>query len=251
MRGGTTGPSDLPDPRPYYALNDRMMGVAGLAGDPAYRQRRCRSARAARQARRNPRPRLQPSRVALCRRIVRSRPRPYEGRAHCPSISGRASPAVRRARKASTDITYWPLAIRRGSSCAPGVVYGRSRSAPTACGRRRLLRRRRRRAPPARRGGRGSRATASGTPRLLLHSRSPQFPDGLANRNGLVRQEPHLHPYAMVLGVFDELLEGYKGPTGCSLMSHEFYATTARAASSGLFLRGAARLRRSPRPTTA
>jgi len=50
-----------------------------------------------------------------------------------------------------------------------------------------------------------------GTPRLLLHSRSQQFPDGLANRNGLVGKNLMLHPYAMVLGVFDELLEGYKG----------------------------------------
>ena len=33
------------------------------------------------------------------------------------------------------------------------------------------------------------------------------------------------HPYAMVIGVFDEPLEGARGPTGCSLMSHEFYDT--------------------------
>ena len=33
------------------------------------------------------------------------------------------------------------------------------------------------------------------------------------------------HPYAMVTGVFDEPLEGYKGPTGCCIMSQEFYET--------------------------
>ena len=33
------------------------------------------------------------------------------------------------------------------------------------------------------------------------------------------------HPYAMVTGVFDEPLEGYKGPTGCCIMSQEFYDT--------------------------
>jgi choline dehydrogenase-like flavoprotein len=33
------------------------------------------------------------------------------------------------------------------------------------------------------------------------------------------------HPYAMVTGVFDEPLEGYKGPTGCCIMSQEFYAS--------------------------
>jgi len=33
------------------------------------------------------------------------------------------------------------------------------------------------------------------------------------------------HPYALVTGVFEEPLEGYKGPTGCCLMSQEFYET--------------------------
>jgi choline dehydrogenase-like flavoprotein len=40
-----------------------------------------------------------------------------------------------------------------------------------------------------------------------------------------------LHPYAMVTGVFDEPLEAYKGPTGCCIMSQEFYETDPRAAS--------------------
>jgi choline dehydrogenase-like flavoprotein len=33
------------------------------------------------------------------------------------------------------------------------------------------------------------------------------------------------HPYAMVTGIFDEPLEGYKGPMGCCFMSHQFYET--------------------------
>ena len=33
------------------------------------------------------------------------------------------------------------------------------------------------------------------------------------------------HPYGMVIGVFPERLDGYKGPTGCGLMSQEFYET--------------------------
>src|SRR5204862_6680886 len=55
-----------------------------------------------------------------------------------------------------------------------------------------------------------------GTPRLLLNSRSKQFPDGLANRSGLVGKRLMFHPYAMVTGLFPESLEGYKGPTGRS-----------------------------------
>jgi choline dehydrogenase-like flavoprotein len=64
-----------------------------------------------------------------------------------------------------------------------------------------------------------------GTPRLLLNSVSKEFPDGLANSSGLVGKNLMLHPYAMVNGVFDEPIEGYKGPTGCCLMSQEFYET--------------------------
>jgi choline dehydrogenase-like flavoprotein len=66
-----------------------------------------------------------------------------------------------------------------------------------------------------------------GTPRLLLNSRSRHFPDGLANRSGLVGRNLMFHPYAMVVGVFPERLDGFKGPTGCGLMSHEFYETDA------------------------
>ena len=33
------------------------------------------------------------------------------------------------------------------------------------------------------------------------------------------------HPYGLVTGIFDEPLEGYKGPTGCCIISQEFYET--------------------------
>lgn len=64
-----------------------------------------------------------------------------------------------------------------------------------------------------------------GTPRLLLNSRSGLFPDGLANNSGLVGKNLMFHPYSMVMGVFDEQLESYKGPLGCSIISSEFYET--------------------------
>jgi choline dehydrogenase-like flavoprotein len=73
-----------------------------------------------------------------------------------------------------------------------------------------------------------------GTPRLLLNSRSKLFPDGLANRSGLVGKNLMFHPYGAVIGIFDEPLEGHKGPTGCCIMSHEFYETDVRRG----FLRG-------------
>jgi choline dehydrogenase-like flavoprotein len=68
-------------------------------------------------------------------------------------------------------------------------------------------------------------ANGIGTPRLLLNSRSARFPDGLANRSGLVGRNLMFHPYAMVRGTFDQPLGGYRGPIGCSLISQEFYET--------------------------
>src|SRR5262249_17740058 len=64
-----------------------------------------------------------------------------------------------------------------------------------------------------------------GTPRLLLNSRSALFPDGLANRSGLVGKNLMFHPYGMVMGIFDEPVGGHRGPTGCCIMSQEFYET--------------------------
>jgi choline dehydrogenase-like flavoprotein len=64
-----------------------------------------------------------------------------------------------------------------------------------------------------------------GTPRLLLNSRSKLFPDGIANRSGLVGKNLMFHPYGMVTGVFDRPLDGHKGPTGCCIMSQQFYET--------------------------
>jgi len=218
-------PLDYRRLEPYYAENDRIMGVAGLAGDPAYPPKEL------------PLPPVPLGKLGetLARGFNRLgwhwwpsdsaiATRPYEGRAQCinlgPCIMGCAQGA-----KASTDITYWPVALRRGvelrtrcrvreitvrpDGMADGVIYydesgeerrQRAEVVVLAC-------------------------NGIGTPRLLLHSRSKLFPDGLANRSGQVGRNLMFHPYAMVLGTFDEPLEGWKGPTGCSIMSHEFYET--------------------------
>jgi choline dehydrogenase-like flavoprotein len=68
-------------------------------------------------------------------------------------------------------------------------------------------------------------ANGIGTPRLLLNSRSARFPDGLANRSGLVGRNLMFHPYAMMRGSFDRPLGGHRGPIGCSIISQEFYET--------------------------
>ena len=62
-----------------------------------------------------------------------------------------------------------------------------------------------------------------GTPRMLLHSTSRLFPDGLANRSGLVGKNLMFHPLTGVAGVFGEPMKGHEGPMACSILSQEFY----------------------------
>ena len=64
-----------------------------------------------------------------------------------------------------------------------------------------------------------------GTPRLLLNSTSARFPNGLANRSGLVGRNLMLHPWGAVAGLFDEPLGSNFGPQGCCILSQQFYET--------------------------
>jgi len=222
---GEDWPVDYATLAPYYDVNARMMGVAGLAGDPANPDHDF------------PLPPVPLGKVGekLAKGFNKLgwhwwpsdsaiATREYEGRAPCinlgPCIMGCAQGA-----KGSSDVTYWPAAVRGGvevrthcrvrevtlgsNGLADGVIYydidgverkQKAEIVVIAC-------------------------NGIGTPRLLLNSVSKQFPDGLANRSGLVGKNLMFHPYAMVNGEFDEPIEGYKGPTGCCLMSQEFYET--------------------------
>lgn len=218
-------PIDYDTLAPWYDVNAKMMGVAGLAGDPA-----------------NP-PKtlpLPPVKLGtLGETLARGFNRlgwhwwpsdsaiateDYEGRAGCinlgPCLMGCAQGA-----KGSTDVTYWPPAIRAGvelrTHCrvreittdergmASGAIYydaeGRERRQKAeivilAC-------------------------NGVGTPRILLNSVSARFPDGLANHSGLVGRNLMFHPYGLVTGFFPDALDGYKGPSGCCIISQEFYET--------------------------
>ncbi|MBL4868830.1 MAG: GMC family oxidoreductase, partial [Pseudomonadales bacterium] len=127
--------------------------------------------------------------------------------------------------KSSTDITYWPAAIRAGvelrTQCrvreitvneqgmANGVIYydaegveqhQRAEVVVMAC-------------------------NGIGTPRILLNSTSSLFPDGIANSSGLVGKNLMFHPGGFVQGQFDENIESHKGPQACCILSKQFYET--------------------------
>ena len=218
-------PLDYTTLEPYYNQNAEMMGVAGLAGDPAYPPKE---------------PTLPPVPLGKLGETLAEgfdslgwhwwpsdsaiATAQHSGRAPCinlgPCMTGCAQGA-----KGSTDVTYWPIAEREGvelrTHCrvreitvgadgrADGAIYydlegnefrQRAEIVIVAC-------------------------NGVGTPRLLLNSISSQFPDGIANRNGLVGKNLMFHPYALVTGFFAQPLQGYKGPTGCSLICQEFYET--------------------------
>ena len=217
-------PVDYATLEPYFAENDRMMGVAGLAGDPAY------------PAHRPPMPPLPLGRTGT--KIGQTMNKlgwhwwpsdsaiattEYDGRAPCINL-GHCTPACAQGAKASTDITYWPHAIRAGVELRPncrvreittgpdgmatGVIYydktGAEQFQPAevvviAC-------------------------NGVGTPRLLLNSASSAHPDGLANSSGLVGKNLMFHPWANVHGYVDEPMDGHVGPPLC-IWSQEFYET--------------------------
>ncbi|XOV89166.1 MAG: GMC family oxidoreductase [Pseudomonadota bacterium] len=218
-------PIDYATLEPFYAENDRNIGVSGLAGDPAYPPKT---------------PTCPPLPIGEMGNIIGRGfnklgwhwwpsdaaivSEPYGGRDKCinlgPCISGCAQGA-----KSSADVTYWPLAIQRGvelrtrcrvreitidsQGMATGVIYydaegnerhQRAEVVILAC-------------------------NGVGTPRLLLNSVSARFPDGLANSSGLVGKNLMLHPWGIVHGVFEEGLASHLGPQGTCLLSQEFYET--------------------------
>lgn len=129
--------------------------------------------------------------------------RPYNGLNPCVR-RGTCMTGCTEGAKSTTDITHWPSAIRAGAqlltNCrvaeielndaglAKGVVYIDSRG-----------RRRRQEADVV-----ILCANAIGTPRLMLASATGKHPNGLANRSDQLGRNLMMHPYAAVLGIFDE-----------------------------------------------
>jgi choline dehydrogenase-like flavoprotein len=209
---------------PFFEENDRMMGVSGLIGDPGVPPRN------------PPMPPVPLGRTGV--RYARAMNElgwhwwpsdttvattEYDGRAPCINL-GHCTPGCAQGAKASTDITYWPKAIRAGvelrTRCrvkeitlnehgmAAGAVYydatGLERFQPAevvilAC-------------------------NGIGTPRLLLLSQSGRFPNGLANSSGLVGKNLMLHPWPVVRGYVDEEIDGDRAPMTV-LWSKQFYET--------------------------
>ena len=185
---GDDWPLTYAELEPYYDLNDRMIGVSGIHGDPAHPPR---------SPRQTPPLPLGPLGEAIARGFDRLGwhwwpsdsaiiSAPYgAGRQACNNC-GPCPLGCPIGASSSAEATYWPLAVRLGvelrTRCrvreitvdsrgrARGALYYdadgalREQTAPlviVAC-------------------------NGVGTPRLLLNSRSRHHPAGLANHNGVV-----------------------------------------------------------------
>ncbi|HST65554.1 MAG TPA: GMC family oxidoreductase [Mycobacteriales bacterium] len=224
---GVDWPIGYDDLDPYFELNDSMMGVAGVNGDPANPPRGPRQTRPLPLGRGGERLAKAfdelgwawwPADAAI-------NSEPYgQDRLAC-NMCGPCDLGCPRGARASSDITYWPEAIAAGAELrthcrvstvtvdergrATGVAYfdadgvERHQAADVVV----------------------MAANGIGTARLLLNSTSPAHPHGLANTSDQVGRNLMHHPIGMVTGVFDEELEGFKGPFAVSIVSQEFYET--------------------------
>ena len=226
---GDDWPFTYDELEPFYDLSDRITGVAGMTGDPS-------------QPPRSPRG-TPPIPIGLPgETIARGFDKlgwhwwvsdgailseAYDGRPGC-NLCGPCDMGCPTGARASADVTFWPRALRHGAELRTGcrvreitltsdgrargvVYYGPDGALHEQMASLVVLA-----------------ANGIGTPRLLLNSRSAAFPDGLANRSGLVGKNLMFHAFAVVGGVFPQFLESSAGPVGNVIFSHEFYETDPR-----------------------
>ena len=242
-------PIDYGTLEPYYAeqrAHDGRVRPGRRSGVSA--EGAAAAAGAARQAGRDPvRAGAQPARLALV--AVRQRHRTRSTRAaRRASTPGQCSLGCAQGAKASTDITYWPLALRAGvelrtrcrvreitvgeNGMADGVIYY------DANGRRAAAAGARWWSWPAtasaRRGCCSTRA-----PPVPRRAREPQRPG---------RQEPDVPSLRHGDRHLRRAARRLQGPTGCCIMSQEFYETDLLARlRARLLVRDPARVRSRPR----
>ena len=224
-------PLDYDELEPYYDLNDRMIGVSGLAGDPSHPPR---------SPRQTPPLPIGPLGETMARGFDQLGWHWWPSDAAIISAPyGDGAPALQplrplrprlpdgRALQRRRHLLAAGAPPRRGAADAlPGARDHGGRQRPGAAARStttRAAQLQEQTAPVV-----IVACNGVGTPRLLLNSRSRHFPDGLANRSGLVGKNLMFHCFASVGGVFPEPLESMKGPIGACIFSHEFYETDPR-----------------------
>ena len=226
---GADWPISYDDLAPYYRMNELIIGMSGLDGDPSGPQR-------------DPLP-VPPVALGHLGRVwanafhklgwywwvqdLAISTQDYgEHRTACVN-RGFCAYGCPNSALATVDVTYWPLALKHGVELrtnarvreisvdtrgkVTGVLYydadGRIQEA---------------RAKVVVLSGGGL-----GSARLLQMSRSSLFPDGLANSSGMVGKNLMVHVQSLVTGLFSEETGSDHGAWGGSVASRQFYETDA------------------------
>jgi choline dehydrogenase-like flavoprotein len=226
---GDDWPLTYDELEPFYDLSDRITGVSGVTGDPSQPPRSARGT-----------PPVPIGRLGATMASGFDKLRwhwwvsdgaivseQYDGRPGC-NLCGPCDLGCPTGARASADVTFWPRAIERGAELRTGcrvreITVGSDGRVRGVLYYDRDGALHEQRAPLV-----VMAANGIGTPRLLLNSRSPAYPDGLANRSGLVGKNLMFHPFAAVGGVFPQALDSSFGPIGSIIFSHEFYETDPR-----------------------
>jgi choline dehydrogenase-like flavoprotein len=229
-------PFTYADLLPFYERMDRQIGASGLGDDPAYPPGKPfplpplpigKIGRKAAEGMDNlgwhwwPGPNSIPSRA-------------YGHRPACMRY-GTCLTGCPAGAKASTDITHWPAALEAGAHLVTGArvsevtVDAQGRATGATYVDREGTERHQKASVVI------LAANGIGTARLLMLSRSSRFPDGLANGSGLVGKRLMMHPYAAVVGTYEDQLDSWLGQAGQAIQSMQFYETDL---SRG-FVRGA------------
>lgn len=208
---------------PFYERTDRQVGASGMAGNPAYPD-----------GAPPPLPPLPIGRGGLL--VARSLAKrgwhwwpetnailsaAYDGRHPCVQ-RGTCGQGCNEGAKATMDQTHWRRVVSLGGEVVTGATVSRIvlDERGLAAGAEWLDD-----------GGVAHfqsadvvllAANAIGTARLLLQSAERRFPDGLANRSGLVGRRLMLHPAALVTGYFPDPLDSWQGHFGSALQCLEF-----------------------------
>jgi choline dehydrogenase-like flavoprotein len=208
---GDDWPINYKDLESYYDINDKIMKVSGLLGDPAYPNMKYLFP---------PIP-LEPAGELIARNFNKL------GWHWWPSYSALFKEKINKKNflKSTVDVCYWPEALRNGVKLktnsrvikiitdhkknAKGVIYINKINKKKFLKANIII----------------LACSGIGTPRILLNSKNKKFPKGLANSSGLVGKNLMLHPLGYVEGKFTKFLASFRGPSGCCIASQEFYET--------------------------
>ncbi|MDB4599625.1 GMC family oxidoreductase [Alphaproteobacteria bacterium] len=219
---GEDWPISYNDLQPYYDVNENEMGVAGLVGDPAYPEIEKllppvpigKSGRVLAEAFNKLNWHWWPSYSAISTRQ-------FNGRNACINL-GPCNTGCPQQAKSSADVTYMSRAknlqahvitkaavsrvVMRGR-VAVGVEYFDASGVKNTVMAKKIV----------------LAASAVGTPRILLNTKTSDFPNGLANGEDQVGRNLMIHPLGLVDGVFDDELDPDIGPQGCMIYSLQHY----------------------------